>query len=177
MERERIECSLERVSGKEGGEGGRGWKKEKIPRKTVYKSGITSSEYLFHWQDLVSVVGGNATRRERKREREDGVQRERVKDEGDERNEGRRRSSWEKEKNRRGFNCGIPSSNVYRGPPSSLFVSPCPISRAFIFIIYQLSQEPGPNSLPIQNWRIFPLEIYPLPSSSFSFSSSSFPSS
>lgn len=58
-----------------------------------------------------------------------------------------------------------------------LFVSPCPISRAFIFIIYQLSQEPGPNSLPIQNWRIFPLEIYPLPSSSFSFSSSSFPSS
>lgn len=58
-----------------------------------------------------------------------------------------------------------------------LFSSLPVLSRAFIFIIYQLSQEPGPNSLPIQNWRIFPLEIYPLPSSSFSFSSSSFPSS
>lgn len=65
-------------------------------------------------------------------EKEDGgVQREGVKDEGDERNEGWRR---EKEKNRRGFNCGIPSSNVYRGPPSSLFVFP--ISRAFIFYHY-----------------------------------------
>lgn len=34
--------------------------KKEIPRKTAYKSGITSSGYLFQWQDLVSVVGGNA---------------------------------------------------------------------------------------------------------------------
>lgn len=35
-------------------------KKKKISRKTVYKSGITSSGYLFQQEDLVSVVGGNA---------------------------------------------------------------------------------------------------------------------
>lgn len=35
-------------------------KKKEISRKTVYKSGITSSGYLFQQEDLVSVVGGNA---------------------------------------------------------------------------------------------------------------------
>lgn len=35
-------------------------KKREISRKTVYKSGITSSGYLFQQEDLVSVVGGNA---------------------------------------------------------------------------------------------------------------------
>lgn len=35
-------------------------KKKEISRKTVYKSGITSSGYLFQQEDLVSVVSGNA---------------------------------------------------------------------------------------------------------------------
>lgn len=35
-------------------------KKKEISRKTVYKSGITSSGYLFQQEDLVFVVGGNA---------------------------------------------------------------------------------------------------------------------